>query len=225
GITQVPDIFSWIVRRSKGIARFRPTHDAHHINDAVRRALDTGARIPVIVRHETTIDENNTAPGEARRRKYPIAWPLHIRTQGRTRRVNQCLLAIEEFSGKGHTTEFFAILAKPRPARARRQIFWRLAEAGVESRDQIFFPDLAVKLPDTESAQNNNADQRGDGRVEHTACLLSSNLFFHASPRYSRRPSTALWCYCNAIKRPLTSGGGTRVTTRISGSHNAAWTQ
>src|SRR4029077_8070303 len=187
GITQVPDIFSWIVRRSEGIARFRPTHDAHHVNDAVRRALSTGVRVPVIVRHETTIDENNTASGEARRRKYPIARPPHIRTQGRTRRVNQCLLAIEEFSRKGHTTKFFAILAEPRPARARRQIFWRLAEPSVESRDQIFFPDLAVKLPDTESAQDNNSDQRGDGRVEHATCLFSSSLFFHASPRCSRR--------------------------------------
>src|SRR5512136_1601507 len=147
-ITQVPDILFWIVRWREGIAHLRPSDDADQVDGATRRALGTRGRVLTIDRHESSIDKNDATTGKPRRREHPIAWPFHVRPQWGAGCVNQRLLAIEKLGWKGHAAEFFAILTEPRPAGARRQICWGTAEPRIERRDQIFFPDLAIELPD-----------------------------------------------------------------------------
>src|SRR5438552_19011440 len=83
-IAQIPDVFLWIIRRSKGAACLRPSHDPDYINDAVGCTLGTCDRVLAIVRHKAAIDENDAASGESGRGEHPVAWTLDVGTQRRS---------------------------------------------------------------------------------------------------------------------------------------------
>ena len=110
GISQVPDIVLGIVGGREGFALLRPAHDPDDIHAAVRRALRSCRWILAVDRDKSAIDENNAAAGKLRRRKDPIARPLHIGTQGRAGRVNQRLFAVEKFCRKCDTAKFCVAL-------------------------------------------------------------------------------------------------------------------
>src|SRR5215510_7909722 len=157
----------------------------------MRRASRSSRRILAVNWDKSAIDHNDTAARELRWRKNPIARSLHVRTQRRAGGVNQRFFAVEKFGGKRDATEFrFALLQHP-PAVTRRQIPRTRREARVQSRDQVLLPGLAVKLPQAESDQNRNTGEREHGCIEHRSAAFALQLFPHASPRRSRRPSAA----------------------------------
>ena len=96
--------------------------------------------------------------------------PFHIGPQGKTGGIHKRFLAIEELGRENNAAKFCAILPQREPARARWQIFGRAGKPGIDRCDQIFFPDLAVELPDPNPIRDR--DPR-DGEVSHRArCLF-----------------------------------------------------
>ena len=112
-ITQEPDIVLWVVGRGERSARFRPTHDADHIDDAAGITFRARGRVLVIGWYKASIDEDDAATREPGGGKHPVPRPFHIGAQGGTGSVHKRFFAIEEFSGKSDAAKFCAILAQP----------------------------------------------------------------------------------------------------------------
>ena len=168
-VAQIPDIGLGIVGRRKHPARLRPSHDADDVDGAAHIAFPACRRILLVERNEAAIDQHDAAAGKLRRRKYPIARTFDVGTKRRAGGVDQRLLPIDEFSRKRHARKFIALLRLLRPTGARRQVGGRARNARRYRGDQIFFPDLAIELPDTKADQNRGERDGQNRRREYAA--------------------------------------------------------
>jgi hypothetical protein len=48
-----------------------------------------------------------------------------------------------------------------------------MRQSRVQSRNQIFFPDLAIKLPNAEATEDDNPDKREHRRVKYGRTALA----------------------------------------------------
>src|SRR6185437_15250566 len=145
-----------------------------------------------------------------------------IGTERGARRINQRLLADEIIGSECDAAVFVLRCVKLRPLYARRQAFRRRRQACRYCRNQVFLPDLAVELPLAEPEQDRDANNGKDGRHDNAAPPFGN---VHSSPRYSTRPSAALWWNCSAISRLFIGRSGSTVKITINGSHRTACTQ
>ena len=136
GVAHEPKIALRFVLWREGGAGFRPAHHADQVDSADDLAGRARCRILTSLRHETTIDDDQSAGGKPGRRQIPnsrvrtrrCARPSPWRRLGLPRRA--------QTRRKFHMTELIVRRIKPRPAGARRQIGRRRGKTLLQGVDQ-----------------------------------------------------------------------------------------